>query len=158
MTQLTRTQLASMKALPEAIKASNNAATSAISEHRMNIPGKVWTFAASQDASLNKRAGWEQNSIKGALTALVKHGRVEIGWRESCGKTDPTMHVRRSWLRVVALLRKNGIEFSEERVKHGNGYATTKGGFWSSVIYRIPTPPSPAVGAMDETTNSGDTQ
>lgn len=106
----------------------------------MSAPSqKTLDLVEAQDAALNKRAGWAQNAISRNLDALMKFGRIEIGWRESCGSTDATAHEHRAWVKVVARLEKDGMAISQERVKHGNGYATMKGGFWSSIIYSLAT-------------------
>ena len=91
----------------------------------------------AQDATLNKRAGWAQNNTRGLVDKLLTHGRVEVGWREACGKTDETHHQYRAWVKVLKQLRKDGLAIAEERQKHGNGYATMKGGFWSSIVYTL---------------------
>lgn len=96
---------------------------------------KTDALIASLDAQLSKRFGYTSREMRGAVDNLSKFGKVEIGWRESCGKTDPTMHTKRAWDRVLKALRQDGFLILEERKKHGNAYATSKGGFWCSVIY-----------------------
>lgn len=101
-------------------------------------------YIAKQDAALNKRAGWEQNAIGRLVESLLK-GSVEVGWRESCGTTDPTHHIYRAWVKVLPKLKKDGLTITEERQKHGNGWATKGGGFWNSIVYRLETSEASAV-------------
>jgi len=89
------------------------------------------------DKKANERAGYNDNPMSGAIDCLTRFGKFEIGWRESCGSTDATMHTYRAWCRVAASMKRDGITLMEERGKHGNGYATIKGGFWNSIIYRV---------------------
>lgn len=103
----------------------------------MHINDSTHEFVKAQDAALNKRAGWNENALASHLHDLLLHGRVEVGWREACGKTDPTHHKYRAWLKVLKRLRKDGMTIAETTEKHGNGYATMKGGFWSSIVYTI---------------------
>lgn len=98
---------------------------------------KALALICQQDTALNKKAGWSQNSVHGFVEALQAHGRVEVGWREACGKTDHTHLVYRAWLKVLKRIRQDGLEIAEERIKHGNAYATMKGGFWSSIVYTV---------------------
>ena len=97
-------------------------------------------YITKQDAALNKRAGWEQNSLDNLVNRLLTYGLVEVGWRESCGTTDRTHHIYRAWLKVLPKLKKDLPVITEERGKHGNSYATSKGGFWNSIIYTLEKP------------------
>ena len=98
---------------------------------------KVDALIASLDAQLAKRAGYQTSPMRDAVDNLKRFGKIEIGWRESCGKTDPTMYEKRAWDRVAKALRAEGMQINEERKKHGNAYATSKGGFWCSIVYSI---------------------
>lgn len=95
------------------------------------------TLIVSLDAQLSKRAGYTTHPMRDAVDILKRFGKVEIGWRESCGKTDPTMHAKRAWDRVVKALRADGASITEQRIKHGNAYATSRGGFWCSIVYSV---------------------
>lgn len=98
---------------------------------------KTRQLAARADERLNKRAGWNQNTIQRDLSNLIEFGRVEVGWRESCGSTDPTMFSKREWDKVVKALKREGATIIEDSVKHGNSWATRGGGFWSSIVYTL---------------------
>lgn len=98
---------------------------------------KTLEYIAKQDAALNKKLGWTRDSLTELMQTLTKTGRVEVGWRESCGTTDATMHTYRAWVKLIPKLHKDGLVLTEERVKHKNAYATNNGGFWNSIIYRL---------------------
>lgn len=98
---------------------------------------KAEALAAKADERLNKRAGWAANDVQRDLAKLLEFGEVEVGWRESCGATDPTMHVYREWVKVLKALRAEGATIAEERQKHGNSWATKGGGFWQSIRYTL---------------------
>lgn len=98
---------------------------------------KAEAVAAKADERLNKRAGYSANPCGGHLATLLEFGKVEVGWRESCGSTDYTMHVYREWAKVLKALRASGAVISEEPMKHGNAWATKGGGFWNSIVYRL---------------------
>ena len=102
----------------------------------MKASEKTIALASRMDAKISERFGRTTTPMRDAIESLQNHGSVEIGWRESCGKTDPTMHEKRAWVSVLKALRADGNEIVEERQKHGNAYATSKGGFWASIIYR----------------------
>lgn len=101
---------------------------------------RLLAMAIKSDVALNKRAGWSQNSVSGFFDSLITHGWVEVGYRSSCGKTDPTQFIYREWAKLLKAAEKHGLNITVEPVKHGNAYATTKGGFWSSAIYRMAKP------------------
>lgn len=95
--------------------------------------------ATKQDEALNKRAGWNTNDLKRYLEELLEFGTVEVGWRQSCGYTDPTMYTARGWQKVLKALRSEGAKISEERIKHDCYWATKCGGFWTSTRYTLNT-------------------
>lgn len=98
---------------------------------------KATALADRLDIDLNRRAGWRQDACTRNLRQLIDDGQVEVGWRESCGSTDPTLHAYRAWRRVVAAARKDGMVITETPVKHGNSWASRGGGFWQSIIFKI---------------------
>ena len=96
---------------------------------------KLFALAVKADVALTSRAGYKTNNIKTYLELIINHGRVEVGYRSSCGKTDFTQYVYREWCKLLKAAEKIGINISVEPIKHGNSWATKKGGFWSSAIY-----------------------
>ena len=104
--------------------------------------GRLRAMAEKSDAALSKRFGYESKNISGFLHSLVTHGRVEVGYRQACGKTDPTQHIYREWAKLLKTADKNGLRIAVEPVKHGNAYATSKGGFWTSAIYTLALTPN----------------
>lgn len=104
------------------------------------IVGQLHAMAAKSDAALSKRAGYETSDVRTNLDSLLKHWRVEVGYRQSCGKTDYTQYAYREWAKLLKAAEKGGLRISVEPVKHGNSWATKSGGFWSSSIYTLKTP------------------
>lgn len=103
----------------------------------MEVSEKTMSRVSALDIKLNTIQNREANYLKSNLVELLEFKKVEVGWRESCGTTDFTMKVYREWKKIVTLLVENGFKISEQRVNHGNAYATSKGGFWNSIIYTI---------------------
>ena len=103
---------------------------------------KLFALAAKSDAALSQRAGYETSDVKTNLDLLLKHGRVEVGYRQSCGKTDYTNYVYREWAKLLKAAEKSGLQIAVEPVKHGNSWATKSGGFWSSAIYALAKTPN----------------
>ena len=99
---------------------------------------KLIQIAKKSDAKLAKRLGYHVSYTEEAFRVLRMTGRVEVGARRACGRTDPSAHIAAEWVAWVKAARKAGAEISEEPVKHRNAYATLAGGFWSSVIYSAP--------------------
>ena len=97
---------------------------------------KVALVIAKQDEILTKKNPYCKNELAKTFDNLVKFGQVEVGWRESCGYTDRGVYLKRGWDKVIAAAKKDGLVITEERVKHGNAWATKNGGFWNSIIYR----------------------
>ena len=97
---------------------------------------KLSVVIAKQDEILTKKNPYCKNELAVTFAKLIHSGQVEVGWREACGKTDNTIYIKRGWDKVIAAARKGGLQVTEERVKHGNSWATKNGGFWSSIIYR----------------------
>ena len=98
---------------------------------------RLHAMAEKSDIALSKRAGYKKTDIGGYLHSLLTHGRVEVGYRQSCGKTDPTQYTHREWAKLLKEAEKRGLRIAIERIKHGNAYATNKGGFWTSAIYTL---------------------
>jgi hypothetical protein len=98
---------------------------------------KLNDVAIKSDVALSKRFGYETSATATALNTLFLKGRVEVGYRSSCGRTDPTTYIYREWMKVVKAAEKCGFHISIEPVKHGNSWATKSGGFWQSSIYSI---------------------
>lgn len=98
---------------------------------------KLIDFIANADAKLNVKAGWEENELQRRIKNLFDFKRIECGWRQSCGTTDRTQFTHREWVKVIKKLRAEGLIISEETQKHGNAYATSKGGFWQSIVYTL---------------------
>ena len=98
---------------------------------------KVYSAAERCDAALSKRAGYTVDSIMTYTRKIIRAGSVEVGFRTSCGSTDFTMYVNREWRKVIKQLQKLGLSVVEQPIQHGNAYATNKGGFWSSSVYKI---------------------
>lgn len=94
-------------------------------------------MAEKSDAALSKRAGYETSEVLTSLESLLTHGRVEVGYRQSCGKTDYTHHAYREWAKLLKAAEKGGLKIAVEPVKHGNSWATKSGGFWTSAIYTL---------------------
>lgn len=98
---------------------------------------KLYNAAAKSDAALSKRYGYSTAQITEALSLLLNKGQVEVGHRESCGRTDPTVYAKREWEKLLKVARKAGLVVNETNVKHANGWATKAQGFWSSSIYTL---------------------
>ena len=104
--------------------------------------GRLCKMAEKSDAALSKRAGYDTSDVRTNLDSLLTHGRVEVGYRQSCGKTDYTHHAYREWAKLLKAAERGGLRIMVEPVKHGNSWATKSGGFWSSAIYTLPKPPN----------------
>jgi len=98
---------------------------------------KVKALILKEDEKLNILLGYNSNQLASDIEKLIQHGSVEVGYRSSCGKTDPTMKAYAAWVKVLKALKKTGIQVDEVPVKHGNGWATKAGGFWSSNVYTL---------------------
>lgn len=97
----------------------------------------LYAAAAKSDEALSKRYGYCTVQITEALSLLLNKGQVEVGHRESCGRTDPTTYAKREWERLLKAARKAGLIVAETPVKHANGWATRAQGFWRSSIYTL---------------------
>lgn len=98
-------------------------------------------IAQKADERLSKRFGYRVSDTETNLMHLLHGLKVEVGRRNSCGKTDPTMYVHREWLALVKKMQLAGYVISVEPVKHKNSYATIAGGFWASEIYEVQQDP-----------------
>ncbi len=108
-----------------------------MSEATIDKTKAIKDLAARLDLKINQMQGYQSNQLTEWLESLLSGKRVEVGWRSSCGHTDATHKIFREWVKVLKALRKSGYRLNEESVKHGNAYATNKGGFWNSNIYSI---------------------
>lgn len=98
---------------------------------------KIQTKIHLADKRLNLLVGYEANNIKNYIDSFIKNGSIEVGYRSSCGTTHSTMKTFSEFYKVIKMLRKEGLEITEESVKHKNAYATNNGGFWNSTIFKI---------------------
>ena len=89
------------------------------------------------DNKLNKQLGYQYNILRGFLNNLLHLGSVEVKWREACYPTDITQDIYKEWVKIVTMLRKNGLNISEEPIKHKNAYEKSKNGFWNSILYKL---------------------
>lgn len=99
------------------------------------LAGRLRAMAEKSDAALSKRAGYDVSDVRANLDSLLTRRRVEVGYRQSCGKTDFTQFAYREWAKLLKAAEKGGLRISVEPVKHGNSWATKSGGFWSSAVY-----------------------
>jgi hypothetical protein len=100
------------------------------------ISDKIYDYVDKQDTILSNKNSVNMNELRKLLYSLEKMMQVEVGWRESCGKTDSTVYIKRAWDKVIKKLIDNGNVINQEYVKHNNSYATLSGGFWNSIIYK----------------------
>ena len=109
----------------------------------MSSHKKLTEAAIKADIRLTKKLKRSITDISDYLALLLKKGRVEVGYRQSCGYTDPTMHIYHEWAKIIKKAEKLSTNVVTENIKHGNAYATSKGGFWSSkyYIYKSDTQP-----------------
>jgi hypothetical protein len=98
---------------------------------------KLFKMAARSDAALNKRVGYQADDVTRSLHELFEFGRVEVGYRQSCGVTDPTHFIYREWVKLMKAAKKMGLGIEVEAVKHKNYWSTLAGGFWHSDIYTL---------------------
>lgn len=100
---------------------------------------KLQALAMQCDARLKKgkKQSLNSNDICRYLELLLSGHEVEVGYRQQCGRTDPTTFIAREWAKVVKRASKFGVRISEQRVKHDNAWASLADGFWTSVKYKI---------------------
>lgn len=101
------------------------------------LSDKTVVYIQKQDDILNKLAGWNENAITSYVNNLFEFEKIEVGYRTCCGTTDHTQKVYRIWCKVLKKIKGDGVEVNEEIQKHGNSYATIKGGFWNSTVYTL---------------------
>ena len=102
---------------------------------------QIIELARKADARLEKinaSMDWEKITEK-SIDKLFNFGWIEVGWRESCGKTDNTQKQYREFRKLIDKMVKSGYQITEKRIKHPNALATKSGGFWSSIIFRLIT-------------------
>lgn len=105
----------------------------------MIISEKTISLIDTINEKANTICGYQSNQIKKDFNYLITNNYVEVGYRLSCGSTDKTHKVFKEWLKVINILRKNNIIIIEENVKHDNKSPNMAGGFWNSIIYKIPS-------------------
>ena len=101
------------------------------------IPDSAIELCKKLDEAEARKAGFCVSATLDLLVLLFDGKMVEVGWRECCGTTDPSVRRHKNWIKVVRHVRKLGYQVQEEKQKHGNSWATKAGGFWSSVIYTL---------------------
>lgn len=102
------------------------------------IHPKLETYIATRDKRINKYWPHKRTHIRDLFVQLLEKGAVTVGWRSTCGGTDPTMHIYRAWDEVVRKARALGYQITEERVRGiGNSWATLSGGFWDEMEYKL---------------------
>lgn len=81
--------------------------------------------------------GYTSNQIHRDYENLLMSKKVEVAYRQRCGKKDKTHKVFEEWLKVIKSLKKDGFTITEENVLHANKSPTMAQGFWNSIIYSI---------------------
>lgn len=105
--------------------------------HRQLISRKLSESIVKDDQVLYKKGAYSTTQIATRIRDLWLFKSLECGWRQSCGSTDTTLMIHRAWLKILKQLRSAGFVISEQSMKHDNAYATSKGGFWQSIVYKL---------------------
>lgn len=98
----------------------------------LSVKEESWLGAA--DARLSKKQGYTSTDTATSIHRLLDAGAVEVGYRSSCGVTDPTIFAHREFIKALKRLK---INVTEKPVHHDNSYATISGGFWRSIVYTV---------------------
>lgn len=77
------------------------------------------------------------NEVNELVYELLKGETVEVGYRQTCGKSEKHSTLIRYELfnNCIKKLSKMGYVIKCESNTHGNAYATNNGGFWNSNNY-----------------------
>lgn len=102
------------------------------------IEPRLARYIATRDRRVKKDYPWESQPMTALFRELLGKGVVRVGGRATCGPhRDPTWTSFQAWCEIVSKARKCGYEIEEQDIKHGNGWATKAGGFWTEREYRI---------------------
>ena len=93
--------------------------------------------ASELDAKIDSIRGYSARDLQRDLNNLIEYGRVEVGWREACGKTDISSKSYREWKKIIKMLEKEGIKIDQISVIHPNKSPTMAQGFWNSIVFTI---------------------
>ncbi|MDD3465528.1 MAG: hypothetical protein PHE67_00145 [Campylobacterales bacterium] len=75
--------------------------------------------------------------MKQYIEILKNTGSVNVGYRSSCGYTDPSVKSFREFEKLLKDFEKTGDVIKKTPVKVDNSYATIKGGFWNEFKYEF---------------------
>lgn len=79
-----------------------------------------------------------ENDVMEKLQQLQQGKIIEIGYRQTCGKSvDNTMIFYRIWNKVITEINKQNIYPIIRNIKQPNGWATNNGGFWNVETYSL---------------------
>ena len=106
------------------------------------ISRKLSDSIVKDDQALYGKGAYSTTQIATRIRDLWLFKSLECGWRQSCGSTDATLMIHRAWLKILKQLRSAGFVIGEQPQKHGNAYATSKGGFWQSIVYKLESLPN----------------
>lgn len=71
------------------------------------------------------------------IDILLKNKKVNIGYRQCCGKKDNSEINFKNFEKQIKEMEKDNIFVIKKQFKVDNAYATSKGGFWQEFEYSI---------------------
>ncbi len=107
-------------------------------KHVFELSDKAMAKIADLNKKDNEFYGWGMNNILQSFTELQTTGSVIVGWRAACGKKgDMTEKTFRLWVKVINVLKKEGVELEIENIPQQNRWTTLAGGAWVENKYTI---------------------
>lgn len=102
----------------------------------------VRALAAKLDETkVSKLLGYPTRMLADYLDLLLNHGRVEVGYRATCGGgKHSSFKIYDEWVRVLKALRKAGVVVNEQTQLPPNRYPTNNGGWWNATLYTLARP------------------
>lgn len=98
-------------------------------------------YIATRINNLEKRGYWNPTELRKQWEDLQKFSQIAVGGRATCGQSvDMTWVTLGMWNEIINNAKRLGFAIEVTPIKHDNGYATIKRGFWQSSLYKLAAP------------------
>lgn len=84
----------------------------------MELKKTVIRAIKSRQINLEKKNGYSVYSLQEKMNELLEKGKVNVGGRQTCSKTDPTWDFYMAWLQVVNIFNKYQKEMRIDYVRN----------------------------------------
>lgn len=105
----------------------------------MELKKTVIRAIESRQVNLEKKNGYSVYTLQEKMNELLEKGKVNVGGRQTCSKTDPTWDFYMAWLQVVNIFnryqKEMRIDYVDVKIEKPGG--AFSGGYWQEKEFTL---------------------